>query len=95
MVVPQPARLPTGPSPTTPPAPVTGGGAEEFRRTYDPCDAATVAGLALEDVEQVHYVIVAGRDVTAVVARPDESGGQRLVVVDDESCEIVDDRLLR
>jgi hypothetical protein len=37
-------------------------------------------------------VSVSGRDVTAVVA--DEETGRRLVVVDDLTCEVVDDRSL-
>jgi hypothetical protein len=56
------------------------------------CDAVRAAELGEAPVLLVLPVSVSGRDVTAVVA--DEETGRRLVVVDDLTCEVVDDRSL-
>lgn len=54
------------------------------------CDAASVAGVAPDDVELLEAVILEGRAVTAVVHRTDDD--RRVVVVDDDTCQVVEDR---
>ena len=71
------------------------GEAEQFGGGADAsssCDAVSAADLGETPVLLVLPASVAGRAVTAVVA--DEETGRRLVVVDDLSCEVVDDRSL-
>lgn len=63
-------------------------------RTVDPCDAVAVSGIDRSTVELVFPAVVAGSPVTAVVTEPTGDGERRLVVVDDGSCTIVDDRSL-
>lgn len=63
-------------------------------RSFDPCDAARVAGADPAAVQELMGFVVSGRDVTAVVAASSEPGVRRLVVVDDASCEIVADRTI-
>ncbi len=59
----------------------------------DPCDAVSVAGVDPAAVDAVVPAIVAGRAVTGVVERtPGEH--RRLVVVDDATCVVVDERTL-
>lgn len=56
------------------------------------CDAVGAADLGEAPVLLVLPATVSGREVTAVVA--DEGTGRRLVVIDDLTCEVVDDRSL-
>ena len=69
------------------------GQAEQFGDEADAsssCDAVRTADLGEAPVVLVLPASVSGRDVTAVVA--DEGTGRRLVVIDDLTCEVVDDR---
>lgn len=59
--------------------------------TNDQCDLETVEDLDPDTVVLAVPAVLAGRDVIAIVT---ESEGRRLVVVDDVSCEIVEDRQL-
>lgn len=59
--------------------------------TNDRCGLEPIEDLDPDTVVLVVPAVLAGRDVTAIVV---ESEDRRLVVVDDVSCEIVEDRLL-
>lgn len=72
-----------------------GAGATADDGRFDPCDAVGVAGIDRALVDEILSVVVADRDVTAVVASGDDpSEPRRLVVVDDERCDVVSDRRL-
>ncbi|MGK2928329.1 MAG: hypothetical protein ACSLFO_02000 [Acidimicrobiales bacterium] len=59
--------------------------------TNDRCGLEPIEDLDPDTVVLVVPAVLAGRDVTAIVV---ESEDRRLVVVDDVSCEIAEDRLL-
>lgn len=63
-------------------------------RAVNPCDAVAVAGVDPSTVTLVFPAVVAGMPVTAVVDEPAGDGERRLVVVDDGSCTVIDDRPL-
>ena len=55
------------------------------------CDPVGAAGIEGEPLLALVPAVVAGRPVTAVVVDTDD---RRLVVVDDETCSVIDDRVL-
>ncbi len=59
----------------------------------DPCDAVSVAGVDPAAVDAVVPATVASRAVTGVVERT-PGAERRLVVVDDATCDVVDQRAL-
>lgn len=88
---------PHGGAPTAsaaPSAPAAAGAEEDAVAEAAPCDpiAAADAGEAL--VLALVPAVVGGRDVTAVVVGDDGDGARRLLVVDEATCVVVDDRPL-